>query len=182
MNRKEFNLLVEGWKSFLSEAEIPTIHQGSDPVQALGGRPAGVSSEEMTGEESEGMPPMYIENPNPEYDQGGMPIRSRILNPDHPAHEDHPGHFEYMKRTNEDISESRLRSIIKSAINEAIEDREQQELPMEKVGLTNAILNAIQVGDTYQVGILRVHNNTKGIMSSKDFEKIVSGATDRFSY
>ena len=128
MNRKEFNLLVEGWKSFLSEAEIPTIHQGPDPVQALGGRSAGVSSEEMTGEESEDMPPMYIENPNPEYDLGGMPIRSQILNPEHPAHEDHPRYSEYMKRTNENISESRLRSIIKSVINESSESYKNELL------------------------------------------------------
>ena len=46
MNRKEFNLLVEGWKRFLNEGEISTVHQGSDSVQALGGGSAGGSKEE----------------------------------------------------------------------------------------------------------------------------------------
>ena len=43
MNRKEFSLLVEGWKSFLNEEsheesqeELPGVYQGSDPFQALG--------------------------------------------------------------------------------------------------------------------------------------------------
>lgn len=41
------------------------------------------------------VPPQYIENPNPEYDLGGMPIRSQIKN---------PAYIEYMERKNKNES------------------------------------------------------------------------------
>tara|TARA_Y200000002_G_C22519151_1_gene594739 strand:+ start:64 stop:798 length:735 start_codon:yes stop_codon:yes gene_type:complete len=243
MNRKEFNLLVEGWKSFLNETEIPTIHQGSDPVQALGAAPA-VSPEERAsqainkiindsgydykilkrhdiqdqiigicrgcnlagdcdrivrdlldaiGQENiefsidelvepfenlSGVPKQYVEVPS--YDAAGNPVRGQELNPEY---------IEFMAargRTNENISESRLRSIIKSVINESSESYKNdllsgykellkrcyaectaEELEEQIALVKGSFMPALEANNVSALEIVRAENEAAGIEVSQ---------------
>lgn len=58
----------------------------------------------------------------------------------------------------------------------------KSKFPKTKADLKNAIEYAVQEDNSVRVGDLRAYNAKEVIMTSKEFEDIVSAAMDRFSY